>query len=526
MLPPHVPDPPAGFANLSALGMAVRFDKNELWLFVQLDQKRAEAYDEEAELLVQLVEIEGRPIVMFALLGASGAVARAAVDGLSSDTRAMLERIERVFRAQVALYVDGEQRATRMILAPREANARAILERLTRARPAPAIAAADAIERALKRPPPARDEQLPFGPPRPQAASTSSVLAGLERLAQWALPDKLEQALLVYSIPKHVIDASCRRVLRGAIGFGVALPPRLIELAIEHKLAEGTTQLVLEQLAAFKQRVERGQNDLDPAATMRNWQQLFAQAEALDLVLDPALRALVERTAAESGAPPPDLPLSASELRRDLGDPGRRLDAIRELCRRGHPSALTPIFEVLDELSPEEVASAVVAVLGFGEQAADGLVSALASPSQHVRHACALGLGQLKVRRSLLALIKQIETEPTPSWAEMARALGDFGSAALRGVSRSIQSSERRERLMVGLAHLANHGCAEEVKTLESDPDPTVALAARQAMARCSRMEWDDQAVRNQQQLRDNSPETRFSQVFYAELARAAGSAG
>jgi hypothetical protein len=36
-------------------------------------------------------------------------------------------------------------------------------------------------------------------------------------------------------------------------------------------------------------------------------------------------------------------------------------------------------------------------------------------------------------------------------------------------------------------------------------------------------MEWDDQAVRNQQQLRDNSPETRFSQVFYAELARATG---
>jgi HEAT repeat protein len=164
-----------------------------------------------------------------------------------------------------------------------------------------------------------------------------------------------------------------------------------------------------------------------------------------------------------------------------------------------------------------------VAVLAFGEQAADGLVAALGSPSQHVRHACALGIGQLKVRRSLLALIKQIETEPTPSWAEMARALGDFGSAALRPVSRSIQSSERRERLMVGLAHLANHGSVEEVKTLETDPDPTVALAARQAMARCSRMEWDDQAVRNQQQLRDNSPETRFSQVFYAELARVPG---
>ena len=325
----------------------------------------------------------------------------------------------------------------------------------------------------------------------------------------------------MYSIPKHVIDASCRRTLRAAIGFGVALSPRLADLAIEHKLAEGKPQLVREQTAAFKQRIERGQNDLDAAATMRNWEKLFAQAEALDLVLDSSLRPWIERTTKESGAPPPDLPLSSAELRRDLGDPGRRLDAVRELCRRGHSSAIGFIFEVLEELSPEEVASAVASLVAFGEQAADGLVTALGSPSQHVRHACALGLGQLKVRRSLAVLIRQIEIESTPSWAEMARALGDFGPAALRNVSRSIQTSERRERLMVGLAHLANHGAAEEVKMLENDPEPTVALAARQAIARRSRMEWDDQAVRNQQQLRDNSPETRFSQVFYAELARA-----
>jgi hypothetical protein len=521
--PPHVPDPPVGFTASAPLSMATRFADNELWLFVQLDAKRAAVYDEEAELLVQLIEVDGRPVVMFALLGAANAVARAALDALAADTRAILERIERVFRAQVAVYVAGELRSTRMILAPREQNARAVLERIARPRPTPSAQASDAIERALKRPPPVRDEQLPFGPPRPQAASTASVLSALERLEQWAQPEKLEQALLVYSIPKHVIDASVRRALRAAIGFGIALPPRLSELAIEHKLADGKPQLVREQLAAFKQRIERGQNDLDAADSLRNWEKLFAQAEELDLVLDSSLRAWVERTAKESGAPPPDLPMSAAELRRDLGDPGRRIEAVRELCRRGHSSALASIFEVLEELSPEEVATAVANLLVFGEQAADGLVTALGSPSQYVRHACALGLGQLRSRRSLAPLIRQIETESTASWTEMARALGDFGPAALRNVSRAIQGSDRRERLMVGLAHLANHGAAEEVKTLESDPEPAIAHAARQALARCSRMEWDDQAVRNQQQLRDNSPETRFSQVFYAELARATG---
>ena len=520
---PLVPEPPAGFAALAPMTMALRFDNNELWLFLQLDAKRGNLYEEEAELLVQLVDIEGRPIVLFALLGASGAAARVALDGLAAETRAILERIERVFRAQVAVFVAGEPRSARMILAPREQNARAILERLARPRPVPAVSAADAIARALKRPPPVRDQQLPFGPPRPQAASTASVLSALERLEQWAQPQKLEQALLVYSVPKHVIDASCRRALRAAIGFGIALPKRLAELAIDHKLADGESQLVREQLAAFKQRIERGQNDLDAAATTRNWEKLFAQAESLDLVLDSALRPWVERTTLESGAPPPDLPMSIAELRRDLGDPGRRIDAVRELCRRGHTSALASIFEVLEELSPEEVASAIANLLVFGELAADGLVTALGSPSQHVRHACALGLGQLKARRSLAPLIKQVESEPTPSWAEMARALGDFGPAALRTVSRAVVASERRERLMVGMAHLANHGAAEEVKSLESDPEPTIAHAARQALARRSRMEWDDQAVRTLQQLRDNSPEARFSQVFYAELAHVSG---
>ena len=91
---------------------------------------------------------------------------------------------------------------------------------------------------------------------------------------------------------------------------------------------------------------------------------------------------------------------------------------------------------------------------------------------------------------------------------------------ALLNVAARLKVSERRERLMVGLAHLANHGAAEEVKRLESDPDPTIALAARQALVRRSRMEWEDTAVRTQQQLRDNSPETRFSQAFFAEAAR------
>jgi HEAT repeat protein len=175
---------------------------------------------------------------------------------------------------------------------------------------------------------------------------------------------------------------------------------------------------------------------------------------------------------------------------------------------------------VLDELSPEEVAGAVVALLAYGGQVADGLAAALGSHSQYVRHACALSLAQLKLGRSLPALLHQVQAETTPSWVEMARALGEFGVPALSSVTAALLTSERRERLMVSLAHLANHGCLDEIQALEGHTDSTVALAARQALARRTRIDDEDQAIRTQQPLRDNSPESRFSQVFFAELTR------
>ncbi|MFI5307936.1 MAG: hypothetical protein ACHQ53_11310 [Polyangiales bacterium] len=518
--PPAQPEPPAGFAALPVMRMACKLDERELWLFVKLDARRAQVFADAPELLVQLTHVQQHPVVVLALCGHGGEVARAVLDGLSTEAQAVLERLERSFRAQLVLHVDGTPREQRTLAAPRESNAHAILERVRGADVKGGPSGHDAVQHAIHEPPPVRDEELPFGPPRPQAASTSSVLGAVQRLETWAKPEMLSLALLVYSVPKHVIEASCRRVLRAAIGFGIALPPELRAMALEHKLAGGARELVGEQLAAFRQRIERGHNDLDAPSTNRNWELLFAQAGEVDLAVEPELRTFVERSVAASGAPPPDLPSSSAELRRDLGDPGRRLIAIRALCRRGHASAIEPIFHVLEELSPEEVAAAVAGLLSFGELAADGLVAALGSPSQHVRHASALGLGSLKLRRSMAALIRQLDQETTPSWTEMARALGDFGPPALRNVSRALKTSDHRERLMVSLAHLANHGCAEDVKSLESDPDSTIALAARQAMTRRGRMEWDDQAVRNQQPLRDQSPEARFSQVFYAEVAR------
>ena len=175
---------------------------------------------------------------------------------------------------------------------------------------------------------------------------------------------------------------------------------------------------------------------------------------------------------------------------------------------------------MLSTLSPEEVAAAIVCLLALGEGVVEGLAQCLANPSQDVRQAAALGLAQLRATQALPQLVHQVLVESTPSWEEMARALGDFGAEALPYVIPALPISERRERLMLGLAHLANHGCLEEVKSLETSPDPSVSSAARQALVRCARLYADDAAIRTQQPVRDQSPETRFSQVFFAALAR------
>jgi hypothetical protein len=223
---------------------------------------------------------------------------------------------------------------------------------------------------------------------------------------------------------------------------------------------------------------------------------------------------------ATAGAADTSAGATSGALRNALMDPAHRLAAIRELCRRGHPNAIAPIFGVLSALSPEEVADAVVCMLALGQGVVDGLTECLGNPSQDVRHAAALGLAQLRAAQALPALVHRVLMEPTPSWEEMARALGEFGPEALPHVVAALPTSERRERLMLGLSHLANHGCLEEVKSLESAPDPAVAGAARQALVRCARLYSDDVAVRTQQPLRDQSPETRFSQVFFAALTR------
>ncbi|HKP64484.1 MAG TPA: HEAT repeat domain-containing protein, partial [Polyangiales bacterium] len=530
---PHDPEPevhaPPHFAGLHQGQMAHKLAEDELWLFARLDEPHASAFRHGADLALQYTEVDAHPVAVLSLVDQRDEtyVIRMALDGRSESDQRVLEHLSRSFRARVALYIDSLYIETVTVSTLREGVAQAIQDKIAKLPLEHGLRdPAELLESVLSMPPALMNDDLPFGPARREASTVVSVWASVEQLAAWLRPEKIAEATLTYSVPRHVIDATIRRVVRAAIAFGVALPDELLRLAVEHGAASDEHSAVREQLQAFRQRIENNQNDLGKEATRKNWDRLLAAADARGVEVEHATlalsraeplsdRAALHATRAFEGA-------SAAELKQKLQDPGQRLEAIRELCVRGHASAIEQVCAVLDALRPGEAAVATAQLLMFGEAAGDGLISALNSSNEAVRQCAALALGKLQLRRALLPLLKALENEDSPLHAEIARAFGDFGAPALRSVVRVIPGATRPDRLVLTLAHLANHGCAREVEKLENDPEGEVAQAARKAMARRARMEWEDLSVREQRTLTDASPTARLSQAFYAEASKVA----
>lgn len=525
--------PPAYFEGLRPGQMAVKLEADELWLFAHIDEEHAASFRRGVDLLLQYSEVEGYPVLLLSLLAQSGEVppVRTALDGQSEADLRVLEHLSRSFRARIAVYIGGVYCETLTVATLREAVAQAISDKLAQ-RPAAklSLSAAEAMLRVMHAPPPHTNDDLPFGPARREASTTSTVLASVEQLDAWLRPEKLAEATLTYCVPSNVIDATIRRVLRAAVAFGIALPDALVELAVEHRAARDSASLVRAQLQAFRHRVEHSENDLGITATRRNWDLLFEQAAKYQVEIDDVTRALANSTQSSKPKPRPDAtrlvrPFEAlvpAELRAKLkADEGRK-EAIQELSRRGDIASLEPVLAALEALPARDVPGCVAHVLLFGQAAGQGLIHALQSGNPALRQIAALALGRLKLRRALAPLVQQLEDEDSEVHPELARALGDFGTAAVRALAQAIPDAKHLDRLINALAHVANHGAARDVEKLENDSDSAVAHAARKAMARRSRMEWEDLAVREQRNLGDSEPAAQLSQAFYAELAKVA----
>jgi hypothetical protein len=526
--------PPAYFAGQRTGQLAVRLVADELWLFVHVDEAEAEQLRHGFELFLQYVEVEGYPVLLVSLLASAreSVPMRLVLDGHSDADQRVLEHLSRSFRARVALYVRRRYSETLTVSALREGVAQAIADRLSELpSELPSIGATDALLRVQHAPPALANDDLPFGPARREASTTASVRASVAQLAAWLAPEKLREATLLYCTPRNVIEATIRRVLRAAVAFGVAMPDELIERAVEQRVARDAQSLLRSQLQAFRQRVAQGVNDMGQEASRKNWERLFAQAEARGVEVDASLRelssALVsselgESDAAHGGRGLHELTHNELITRLEQGQGHDRVSVIEELCLRGQQASIAPVLAILPKLEREQLPAAMAHVLLMGELAGDGLIGLLSADEPSVRQLAALAVGKLRLKRALAPLIALLQSDDIGIHAEVARALGDYGTPAARPLAEAAISGPHPDRLAAALAHVANRGGVLAVEKLENAPEPSVAQVARKAMASRSRIEWEDLAVRQQRTLEEAGPTTLLSQAFYAAVPKVA----
>jgi HEAT repeat protein len=205
-----------------------------------------------------------------------------------------------------------------------------------------------------------------------------------------------------------------------------------------------------------------------------------------------------------------------------LEHPGARKDAALELVKRADPELLDTIMGAMRKMPRAEVVRVAAALVSFGEESGDGFIDGLEARKTFVRHAAALALGHLKLRRAVVPLVHRLQVEPSDVWLEVARVLGSFGKGAFRTLARGIKDpKEHGDRMAYALAHLALNGCEAQVEELTRDRDKALAMLALEGLRR--RKEAADQLakVAGERPIDGDDQLLEFAASFYVELRKA-----
>jgi hypothetical protein len=505
---------------------------------VRVDENRRDAFGTNADLLVQLAIVDEVPIVLLALVDDTSGrpyVRRGALDPYDREAREILDRLGESFQADVFVFAsDGKFERQLEIRADREPNVAMILERIER-RPRPSSSdVAIAAERVLTAPPPARDLAHPYQATRERARNARIAADALARLTEWASPEKIEHALLVLSVPKPSVDGTMAAILEDAVRYGLALPVAMMSRAVSLGVGLEPGEIVSRQTTAFAETVGRAdRGGLTIEETAANWEHLLDASHEHETAIDEktyeAAWATIRKVRGdrEHGAPAGDVDLKklpemgAPELVLLLDHPGARRQAALELVRRGDPALLETIMRSVRKMPRNEVVGVASGLVSFGEEAGDAFIDALEARKTFVRHAAALALGHLKLRRAVVPLVHRLQVEPSDVWKEIARVLGSFGKGAFRTLARGLKDpKEHGDRMAFALAHLALNGCEAQVEELTRDRDKALAMLALEGLRR--RAEAADQLakVAGERPIDPSDQLLEFAAAFQAELRK------
>lgn len=538
---PTVAPPPGFLTDLDREMVAMPGDV--VRLYARLDPDKDEAFAEGADLLLQLAVVQGYPVVLLALVDGKDErpyVRRATLDARDPDDKKILVSLQKNFAARVALYSsDGRYTRTLEVKAPREKNVALVIEKASRVTDAK-IDAATAAERALSAPPPVREAGHPFVAAE-AATSAKGALVALARASTWATAEKLDRAYYALSIPRELVDETFRRVCGDGLKYGLSFTPALREKVLSLSLAKDTNELVSRQIAAFKKTTasaDRGGLTKEEIAGV--WEALLGDSNQAEVAIDSstheeawnAIRAVKgEGTAKESGKPfdlskLPDC--SPPELVLLLDDPRGRWHAAVELCKRADTDYVGAVGKAARKMPRAEVVRVVPKMVSFGEAAGDALIDALSARKTFVRQAAVLGLGQIKLRRAVSPLIHLLQSEESDVWKEVARVLGELGTASFKPLIKAAKEPKgHEERFIFALAHASNNGQRKALQALVNDKSegPLIARLAEQAVVK------EDDAKKHAEDVKADSAYSGsesvklFSRRFYQELAGTAPAA-
>ncbi len=269
--------PPAGFWDRAPTELAPLIDDDELWIFVQVAEDDHEAFTEaSSDLLVQLKTVDQLPVCILALTDDNAhAVRRAYLNPARSADGRILELLRRDFHATVVVY-SGQRQLLRSfrVEAPRAANAKMIIGRAELAPQALPERWEDAVDACRSTPVSVDPIEHPFIF-EDDAPTAAEALRRLTRLEVWSSPDRIEEALLVVSVPRTVFELSRRRVVADALRFGLAMSNPLVLQAVRFGLASDAKSLVAALTRQFDQIVsDASAQGLDDAQIQANRESL------------------------------------------------------------------------------------------------------------------------------------------------------------------------------------------------------------------------------------------------------------
>ncbi len=469
------PRRPAGpaFDDGKAAGRAAYVERTEdgVRLHVKLDPARAARFEEdEARLWFQLHQPRPGPVMSLLLVRLDGE--REPVDHVlwpldhqNADHREVLDALASNFAVDVAFHApDGAFHGRRHLRSPLEANvtaARAHVDRAVEAGGVDAAAARAAVQ---------ADGYDVLGRLKHNfrrnsfetIASAADARLALGILSYWSAPERRDYLVGVKSFPLVWFDAMTRRVVEGALAFGLSMEPHMRQRAIDLGLADSSAGLLRTLLANFAEvSLNLKPNNLDALDIWDNWEQLLALAEELDLRVDEEIEELAAqameraREAAQGGeaieldpddasielADEGDLTeLTDADLVNLLEDREQRRDAALALLARGDAVFVEALFHAIKSMSREELLAVVPAALSQGPAFETAFLSGLRSRRISLALASALFLAEIRSERAAAPLLALLPGADEPVWPILARAAARMGrrilNPALRQVAR------------------------------------------------------------------------------------------